>query len=560
LAPSRILLESVDNQALRSGEYDYLVGVRVIKRISLRSWIIVAAATVTLLATSRASTQQDFGEVAFANSGAAAAQSEFLRGLSQLHNFEYDDAAKHFRAAQQLSPDFVMAYWGEAMTYNHPIWHEQDRAAAQQVLAKLGPTPGARQAKAPTNREKMYLQSVEILYGDGTKEDRDLKYEAAMAELHRKYPDDVDATAFYALSILGSAEQGRDFATYMRAAAVLEEVFPQHPRHPGVVHYMIHSYDDPIHAPLGLRAARVYSQIAPDAAHAQHMTSHIFLALGMWDDVVKANETATAVVNRQRQSAGKASRMCGHYNYWLEYGYLQLGRVSDARRVLEGCRQEAEHEAGKGDAVDPDNSAVGSYSSMRATFLIDTQLWNDEVASWTLPAGTYRFAQFTSDYVNALAALERAGDTSAQEAIAKVERDRQQCEAWLDTKKLPEPQERKRLQILTGQLQALLLLHSGKPDEAIHELQRLAAEEQAMPLEFGPPFVNKPTEELLGEVLLQQKRPSQAWDAFQASLARAPGRRLSVEELARADKAKLNTSVKTMVDVQNAVSPEVHKL
>jgi hypothetical protein len=116
-------------------------------------------------------------------------------------------------------------------------------------------------------------------------------------------------------------------------------------QHPGVVHYLIHSYDDPIHAPLGLRAARIYARLAPDAGHAQHMTSHIFLALGMWEDVVKANETAIAVVNRERAAASRPARGCGHYPYWLEYGYLQLGRVDDARRVLVACRQEALRQA-----------------------------------------------------------------------------------------------------------------------------------------------------------------------------------------------------------------------
>ena len=164
----------------------------------------------------------------------------------------------------------------------------------------------ARSTKAKTTREKAYLHAVETLYGDGSKEDRDLRYSLEMAELARQFPDDVDAVALYALSILGTAENGRDFATYMRAAAVLEEVFPAHPRHPGVVHYLIHSYDDPIHAPLGLRAARIYSQIAPDAGHAQHMTSHIYLALGMWDDVIRANEIAIGVVNQHRHSAGKS--------------------------------------------------------------------------------------------------------------------------------------------------------------------------------------------------------------------------------------------------------------
>src|SRR5947199_805047 len=214
---------------------------------------ILFLTSLWLLCPATALAQQAYGEVAFANSGPATAQPDFLRGLAQLHNFEYDDAAEHFRKAQQLAPDFALAFWGEAMTKNHALWHEEDVAAARMIIKRLGVTPEARLAKAVTQREKLYLQSIEVLFGDGGKEERDRRYESVLAELHRKFPEDVDAAAFYALEILGTAEHGRDFATYMRAAAVLEEVFPQHPRHPGVVHYLIHSYDDSIHAPLGLR-------------------------------------------------------------------------------------------------------------------------------------------------------------------------------------------------------------------------------------------------------------------------------------------------------------------
>jgi tetratricopeptide (TPR) repeat protein len=527
-----------------------------------KNWIAVVTALLLLLGCTCAHAQQEFGEVSFATSGPEAAQAEFLRGLSQLHNFEYEDAAEHFRKAEQLSPDFAMAYWGEAMTNNHPVWHEQDLAAAREVLARLGATPEIRQTMAPTEREKMYLQAVEILYGEGSKEGRDQKYMAAMAELHRKFPDDVDATAFYALSILGSAEEGRDFAIYMRAAAVLEEVFPRHPRHPGVVHYLIHCYDDPIHAPLGLRPALIYSKIAPEAAHAQHMTSHIFLALGMWDDVVMANETATGVVNQHRQRAGKPAEMCGHYNYWLEYGYLQQGRTNDARRVLEGCRHEAESMAAanarNSDSTDPDNYPVGSYSEMRAAFLIGTQLWNDEVVGWTLPAGEFPFAQFTFDYATALAAIQRGDSAKMDEEVARVEGDRQRCEAWLDQRKLRLPRELKRAAILTGQLRALLLLRAGKSEDAVTELKRLAADQDAMPLEFGPPFVDNPTSELLGETLLQLNRPREARAALQAALAGTPGRKLTTELLARANKEITDSANKREAGNPNATIGAEH--
>jgi len=505
-----------------------------------------------LLCSASATAQQDFGEVAFLNSGPAAAQADFLLGLAQLHNFEYEDAAEHFRKAQQIAPDFALAFWGDAMTKNHAVWHEEDVPAAREILNRLAPTPEARLAKAPTEREKLYLRSVEALFSDGTKADRHRRYESALAELHRKFSDDVDGAAFYALAILGTAEHGRDFATYMRAAAVLEEVFPQHPRHPGVVHYLIHCYDDSVHAPLGLRAARIYSKIAPEAAHAQHMTSHIFLSLGMWDDEVKANETAMEVVNRARQKAGKPPAMCGHINEWLEYGYLQQGRVADARRVLEGCRQAAEKAAAAASdskspahaemsgmtmtGMTPAMMALASYAEMRAHFLIDTELWNDDAVRWILPAGDYPFAEAPFDYANALAAIRRGDLPNAREATSRVESEAQRSVAWMKQQKMNDSMLSDAALIYNGELHALLTAAEGKTLDAVNELQRISAKEHAMPLEFGPPNIEKPTDELLGEMLLHLNRPSEARDAFQAALARAPGRRLVLEDLARTDK------------------------
>lgn len=507
---------------------------------------ILFLSSLLLLCPAAALAQQAYGEVAFVNSGSAAAQPDFLHGLAQLHNFEYDDAAEHFRKAQQIDPGFALAFWGEAMTKNHPLWHEEDVAAARLILNRLALTPEARLAKVSTEREKLYLQSVEVLFGSGAKEERDRRYESVLAELHRKFPEDVDGASFYALAILGTAEHGRDFATYMRAAAVLEEVFPQHPRHPGVVHYLIHSYDDSIHAPLGLRAARIYAKIAPEAGHAQHMTSHIFLALGMWDDEVKANETAVAVVNRGRQKAGGPPSRCGHYNEWLEYGYMQQGRVADARRILEGCRQAVERAAGSHDNGSGSKTmegmmslvmtAIGSYADMRANFLIDSQLWNDDVVRSSVPAGDYPLAQLTFDYTNALVAIRRGDLAGAREAVSRAESDRRRAVAKGKEEKYADPRRDQRLLILTEQLQALLTAAEGKSQAAVTELKRIAAEEDAMPFEFGPPSIYKPTNELLGELLLELRRPSEAREAFQTALARAPGRRSVVQALARADK------------------------
>ncbi|MEO8433197.1 MAG: hypothetical protein ABI592_16965, partial [Acidobacteriota bacterium] len=266
------------------------------------------------------------GHIDFPVSAAGPAMDRFQRGVLLLHSFEYADASEEFRAAQEADPGFAMSFWGEAMTKNHPLWMERDAEGARAILSRLGPTRATRLAKAPTPREKGYLDAVEELFAEGEKKDRDLAYADAMRRLHESFPDDLEATAFYALSLLGSCESDRDYAVYMRGAALAEEVFARNPQHPGAAHYLIHSYDDPIHAPLGLRPARVYAKIAKDAAHALHMPSHIFLASGMWDDVVSSNEASrdAADARVRRKKLGVDERNF-HAIFWLEYAYLQQG-------------------------------------------------------------------------------------------------------------------------------------------------------------------------------------------------------------------------------------------
>src|ERR1043165_970085 len=388
------------------------------------------------------------------------------------------------------------------MTQSHPVWHEEDVAAAREVLKHLAPTAEARLAKAPTERDKLYLRSVEVLFGEGSKEERGRRFESVLAEIHRKFPDDVDGSAFYALAILGTAEKGRDFATYMRAAAVLEEVFPQHPSHPGVVHYLIHCYDDSVHAPLGLRAARIYSKIAPEADHAQHMTSHIFLALGMWDEEIAANENAMTVVNRMRQKMGRPPSFCGHYNEWLEYGYLQQGRVEDARRILNGCRQQAEEAAAA--LADPNNPRhelmslsmmsgmspammlMFSYAGMRTHFTVTTRLWNDDVASWKIPAGDFPFPELDFHYADTLVAVGRRDNAAAHDAFSRAEKTAPRVKSWLDQTKMDMPAMTESVTIIVDQLHAALTAAEGKQEDAIKEMQRVAAREDALPPGFGP--------------------------------------------------------------------------
>jgi tetratricopeptide (TPR) repeat protein len=511
-------------------------------------WLLVLFLVVPAVA------QNEVGEVSFANSGSAAAQEPFLRGLALLHNFEYPDAAEQFRKAQAADPDFAMAFWGEAMTFNHPVWMQQDLAAARAVLGRLGATPEARLAKAKTEREKDYLRTIEILYGNGSKEERDFHYADTMAALHQRYPDDVDATAFYALSLLGTAHQGRDFSTYMRSAALLEEVFPTHSRHPGVLHYLIHSYDDPIHAPLGVRAARLYGGVAPNAGHALHMTSHIFVALGLWDDVIAANERAMRVVNDQRGHHGKSHKTCGHYVSWLDYALLQEQRFDEAKQQLDACRRMALELSRSGEALPKDDTTVGDYVEMRVFHSIETGRW-DAADPFAVPKGPYAEARLTQAYGEALAAGSNL--SALQTAVARL-RDRQKdLLVELEQKKENTYGDggRRRAEVLVQQIDALERLREGKKEEGIALLRKAAEAESAMPLEFGPPVIQKPTFELLGDELLALGRHAEAEQAYRSALERAPGRTRSLQGLLRSQQAlgKTDAAEQTRAQLQRYV-------
>ena len=179
-----------------------------------------------------------------------------------LHSFEYEDAAEAFQKAQKIDPGFVMAYWGEAMTYNHPLWREQNFEKGNAILNQLAPTPGERIAKAKTELEKDFIKGVNILYGTGNKTERDSSYAAFMEKLYQKYPGNNEVASFYSLSLIGKAVAGRQTKVFEQAANIAKEVIERNPLHPGALHYIIHAYDDPEHATLALSTADKYAKVA----------------------------------------------------------------------------------------------------------------------------------------------------------------------------------------------------------------------------------------------------------------------------------------------------------
>jgi len=480
-----------------------------------------------LLAAPALGQEAGYGRTTFSNSGDEAAQAPFLRGVLMLHSFEYDEARAAFREAQEIDPDFAMAHWGEAMTHNHPVWMEQDRQAALEALRDFAPTPEARLDEAPTEREKAYLRTLHTLYGAGaddpaSKEARDDAYEEAMAGLAEQYPDDLDAQAFSALSILGTAHEGRDFATYMRAAAQVEEVFDENPEHPGAAHYLIHAYDDPVHAPLGLRPARLYADIAPAAPHALHMPSHIFFALGLWERGAESN-VASFEAARSKAGGGRDGLSGGgfHALHWLHYARLQQGRHEDARAVVDTTRHHAQTPA----------TTTGYADYMRwympIAYAVETQQWG-------------RLDPLLNDMEVDPAALDARGAVSvyAAQGLAAARRDRL-ADARAALKKArsalgddPAPA----LTIQVRALEGLLALKNDDPAAALDHLQTATDLETERPLDYGPPFPAKPAPELYGEALLSADRPADALAQFETTLERYPGRALALWGKARAAK------------------------
>jgi tetratricopeptide (TPR) repeat protein len=477
------------------------------------------------------------GRVDFPTTASPEAQAHFLRGVAALHSFWYDEAADAFREAQKAQPGFALAYWGEALTYDHPIWGEQDTDAARQALERLGPTPEARAAKAGNDRERGWLATVEVLYGEGEKSDRTRAYAEAMRQLHERWPDDLEAASFYSLALIGPAltadggplGEPRD-RLLMRAAAVLEERVDRNPEHPGVLHYLIHAYDDPTHAPLGVRAARTYARVAPEAHHALHMPSHIFVQLGQWDEVVASNEAAWAASVAWTERRGlPVEKRDFHSLSWLGYAYLQQGKTDKAREVLEIARRDARASG---------NPRVAStLASMEARHLIETGAWTEAKLPAPLSKGAAQGegeadpahachatgpGDWTMAFTAGLAAGRRGDAAAAEEALGLL----RQLPAGIYGGVVST--------ILEQEIEGLARLARGKDEEGLALLAEAADAEAAMTAPSGPPDLLKPALELHGEVLLERGRAEEALRQLQRSLLRMPNRTASLRAAAQA--------------------------
>src|ERR1044071_7207219 len=317
---------------------------------------LIITLVMGLLAFGVSAQESQLGRVEFPTSGSAKAQQHFLRGLAALHSFWYEEAIDAFRESTKVEPDFAMGYWGEAMAYNHPLWSEQDLDAARVVLAKIKETPKL------TERERAYIAAVRVLYGEGDKHARDVAYSAAMEKIYRAYPDDLDAAAFYALSLLGiGGEKG--YRLQAKAGAIALDVYQKNPNHPGAAHYIIHAFDDP--------------------DHARHMPSHIFLQLGMWPEAAASNESAWEASDAWMKRKNLSLSVRDYHSlHWLMYVYLQQGRYNDAEKLL-NLMKKVMSESTYDNKLRP-GYYENNYANMAAAFIVETERW--DLANELFPA------------------------------------------------------------------------------------------------------------------------------------------------------------------------------
>src|SRR5689334_4737548 len=376
---------------------------------------------------------EKLGVVDFKISCTPQAQKQFNRAVAWLHSFEYEEAEHAFTEVTVTDPQCGMGYWGIAMTNYHPLWAPP---TSQQLQKGWGAVEKAKATGARTERERAYIAALETFYKDYDKVDhrtRAFAYSDAMKQLHQLYRADDEAGVFYALMLIATRMMSQD-KTYTRekqAAEILNRVLAREPQHPGVAHYLIHSYDYPALAQLALPAARSYAKIAPASAHAQHMPSHIFTRLGLWSDAIRSNLDA----HSSAKNFAMRNHMSGvwdeqfHAMDYLEYAYLQCAQDKNAAGVLD--------ESNKIQKADPPNFKVAyAYTAIPARYALERRQWN-EAAKLALPEGQLRdllgqrfpWADAHIHFARAIGASRTGDVASARAEIDELATIRQQVVA-----------------------------------------------------------------------------------------------------------------------------------
>ncbi len=454
---------------------------------------------------------EKLGRVSFTVSCNKVAQQRFNRATALLHSFWYDEAEKGFIDATKADPKCGMGYWGVAMSLYHPVWAppvaaelQKGWAAAQKAVLVSGRTP----------RERDYIKAIETFYKDNDKLDhrtRALAYEKAMEQLYLHYPNDDEAGIFYALALLGTAlPTDKAYANQKKAAQILNRILLKEPEHPGVAHYLIHSFDYPALAPMALAAARSYSKIAPSSPHALHMPSHIFTRLGFWQESIESN---LASADAARKSATWKDEI--HAMDYLAYAYLQTAQDGKAKELNDEIYRLSNLET---------HIFQGAYAlaAIPTRYALERRQWT-EAAALKVPVPSYPWNRFS--YAEALIyfakgiGASRSGDIQgARDAVDRLTAIR---------KSLAEAKDDywgSQVEIQRRAAAAWLAQAEGKPEAALELMKSSADLEDSTDKHPVTPGAIVPARELLGELLLEQRRPDQALREFEAALLVTPNR------------------------------------
>ncbi len=502
---------------------------------------VIAGFVATLLAANGVAQEHQHGNdeklgiVHFATSCNQAAQKEFDRAVALLHSFQFSKAIQGFNAALKSDPTCGIAYWGIALSqWSNPFaagMKDRGQLQAGRESAERGKAAGAK-----TERERAYIGAVDKLYSDfeaTPQQARLIAYRDAMEAVAAKYPEDHEAQIFYALSLAASEDPAdKSYAARLKAGAILDRLFEEEPSHPGLAHYIIHTYDVPALAPRALSAARRYSEIAPDAPHALHMPSHTFTRTGYWQDSIDSNVAAAAAAKREGQTAEEL-----HASDYQIYAYLQTGQDEAASRLLTSLPEMASRfdpKAVIGGAGGP-SAGYFALAAIPARYALERQDWKQ--AAQLAPRETpFPYTEAMTWFARGLGASRLGQVQRTRESATALRQIRERLLA------AAENYWARQVEIQELEVEAWAALAEDKKDEALRQMKRAAELEDGTEKSAVTPGPLAPARELMGEMLLEMNEPAQALEQFAATLIKEPERFRALYGAARAAQLSGNRS------------------
>ncbi len=496
-----------------------LAGTREAVRTVMRTILISSLLLGILRADDSHRHHNDVGQIRFPVACTPEAQKAFEHGVALLHSFWYDEAGKSFSQVIRTDPACAMAYWGIGMSLYHPVWSPPSAADLRKGSRAI---ETAKAIGAKTQRERDYIAALGVFYRTWDTvphRERALAWRSAMQRLSARYPEDREAAIFYALALIATAPPSdQTYANQKHAAEILNRILPEQPDHPGIAHYLIHSYDSPQLAILALPAARAYAKIAPASAHALHMPSHIFTRLGLWQDSIESNLASAAVAEQHiaKTLQGATSQDELHALDYLAYAYLQTCQDEQAKRIMD--------EAASVSKIDQQVfQAAYALAAIPARYALERRRWSEAAELHVEPAWfpwmQFQYAEAITHFARALGSARSGNLLEARaeiERLAAVETALRQIQEGYDWS----------TQVKVQRLAALAWLEhaEGSRESALRSMRAAADLEDSIekhPVTPGPVL---PARELLGELLMELDQPARALPEFEKALQTSPNR------------------------------------